>query len=65
MEFGRIEALYTPTVGSASQTVQHKGREESSPRQKGKRPTAPQTATLDPADELTDRDPDHRIDIRI
>ena len=65
MEFGRTEALYTPIVGSASHTVQHKGREESSRRQKGKGPPAPQTTSLDQADELTDRDPDRRIDIRI
>ncbi len=65
MEFGRTDALYNPIVGSTSQTVQHKGREESSPRQKGKRQPAPLAAPLSPSDQEIEGEPLHTIDIRI
>lgn len=65
MEFGRTEALHTPVVGSTSQTVQHKGREESPFRQKGKRHPASLPAQPIPSDQGIEGEPHHTIDIRI
>jgi hypothetical protein len=65
MEFGRTDALYSPIVSSTSQTVQHKGREESSPRQKGKRPPLPDTSSPPTTVEESESEPHHTIDIRI
>ncbi len=63
MEFGRTDALYNPIVGSTSQTVQHKGKEESSPRQKGKRHPAPLMAPTTVVDAEVEGEPHHKIDV--
>jgi hypothetical protein len=65
MEFGRTDAIYNPIVGSTSQTVQYKGREESSPRQKGKRQHPPLADPTTAPDEEMEGEPHHKIDIRI
>jgi len=65
MEFGKTDALYHPIIGSASQTVQHKGKEESAPKQKPKPRSGQASQASPPSEASADREtePAHRLDV--
>jgi hypothetical protein len=65
MEFGKTDTLFNPIIGSASQTVQHKGKEESAPKQKPK-PRSVQASQASPSSAASpDREtqPVHHLDV--
>ena len=65
MEFGKTDALYNPIIGSASQTVQHKGKEESTRKQKPKPRSGPASQVSPPSETSADREtePAHHLDV--